>query len=129
DVAQPGDYEKCAELAKQVIDLGQYHLMADYQKAIGGANEFNPESIFEWQADRALLAVGEHSIFGQFTLPRDIVGLVPEAGQTGESNIVSEIGFFNKYHDLDYRKESTFITEGINREGKKVSWQQFTYPY
>src|SRR5690606_28239042 len=26
--AQPGDYEKCAELAKQVIDLGQYHLMA-----------------------------------------------------------------------------------------------------
>ncbi len=129
EAAQAGDYKSCAELAKQVIDLGPYHLMADYQKAVGGEDEFNAESIFEWQADRVLLAVGEHSVYGQFTLPRDIVGLVPEAGQTGESNIASEIGFFNKYNDLDYRKESTFITQGTNRQGNVVSWQQFTYPF
>ena len=129
EAAQTDDYKKCADLAKQVIDLGPYRLMTDYQKAIGGEDEFNPESIFEWQADRVLLAVGEQSVFGQFTLPRDIVGLVPEAGQTGESNIASEVGFFNKYNNLDYRKESTFITQGTNRQGNVVTWQQFTYPF
>ena len=127
--SQSDDYQKCADLAKQVIDLGVYQLMSDYQKAIGGEDEFNAESIFEWQADRLLLAVGEQSVYGQFTLPRDIIGLVPEAGQTGESNIASEIGFFNKYNNLDYRKESTFITQGTNRQNKVVPWQQFTYPY
>lgn len=129
EAGQSGDYAKCAELAKQVIDLGVYQLLPDYQKVIGGENEFSKESIFEWQADRTLTSVGEQSIYGQFTLPRNIVGYVPEAGVSGESNIVAEIPFFNKFNDLDYRKESTFITSGKNAQGQTLTWEQFTYPY
>lgn len=129
EAANPNDYQLCAALAKEVIDSPQSQLVSDYQKAIGAANKFNTESLFEWQADRNIISVGEHSIFGQFMLPRDIVDLVPEAGQTGESNIVSEIAYFNRYDDRDYRKESTFITEGVNRQGQAVTWQQFTYPF
>lgn len=129
EAGSAGDYQKCADLAKEVIDMTQYRLMPDYQQAVGSANEFSAESLFEWQGDRNLLSVGEHSVFGQFTLPRDIIGLVPEAGQTGESNVVSEIAFFNRYDDQDYRKESTFITQGTNRQNKVVTWREFTYPF
>ncbi|PPL02183.1 Starch-binding associating with outer membrane [Parapedobacter indicus] len=129
DVSESTDYQRCADLAAEVIAMPEHHLTPNYQDAIGAANKFNPESLFEWQADRILTPVGKQSIFGQFTLPRDIVGLVPEAGQTGESQIVSEIAFFNRYDDRDYRKESTFITSGINRQGEEVTWQQFTFPF
>lgn len=129
EAAESTDYQRCADLAAEVIAMPEHGLMQDYQKAIGAANKFNRESLFEWQADRVLTPVGKQSVFGQFTLPRDIVGLVPEAGQTGESQIVSEIAFFNRYDDRDYRKESTFITSGINRQGEEVSWQQFTFPF
>ncbi len=127
--AEASDYQRCAELCAEVIATPAHQLMADYQDAIGAANKFNAESLFEWQADRVLTPVGKQSVFGQFTLPRDIVGLVPEAGQTGESQIVSEVAFFNRYDDRDYRKESTFITSGTNRQGQQVSWQQFTFPF
>jgi len=127
--AQTEDYQRCADLAAEVIAMPEHHLMEDYQEAVGAEDKFNPESLFEWQADRVLTPVGKQSIFGQFTLPRDIVGLVPEEGQTGESQIVSEVAFFNRYDDRDYRKESTFITEGTNREGQQVNWQQFTFPF
>lgn len=129
DAAESNDYQRCADLAAEVIAMPEHHLMPNYQDAVGAANKFNPESLFEWQADRILTPVGKQSIFGQFTLPRDIVGLVPEAGQTGESQIVSEIAFFDRYDDRDYRKESTFITSGTNRQGEDVSWQQFTFPF
>ncbi|WP_188506344.1 RagB/SusD family nutrient uptake outer membrane protein [Parapedobacter pyrenivorans] len=129
DAAESNDYQRCADLAAEVIAMPEHRLMPNYQDAIGAANKFNAESLFEWQADRILTPVGKQSVFGQFTLPRDIVGLVPEAGQTGESQIVSEIAFFNRYDDRDYRKESTFITAGTNRQGEEVGWQQFTFPF
>ncbi len=129
DVAESTDYQRCADLTAEVIAMPEHQIMPDYQDAIGAANKFNPESLFEWQADRILTPVGKQSVFGQFTLPRDIIGLVPEEGQTGESQIVSEIAFFNRYDDRDYRKESTFITSGINRQGEEVNWQQFTFPF
>src|SRR5690606_34832839 len=84
EAAENTDYQRCADLAAEVIAMPEHQLMPDYQKAVGAANKFNPESLFEWQADRILTPVGKQSIFGQFTLPRDIIGLVPEAGQTGE---------------------------------------------
>jgi hypothetical protein len=129
DAAQSSDYQRAADLSNEVIQSPAYQVVPNFQDAIGGEDEFNKESIFEWQADRNLISVGEHSIFGQFTLPLDIVGLVPEQNQTGESQVVSEIEFFNKFNNNDYRKESTFITSGKRRNGQVVTWQQFTYPY
>lgn len=128
DAAEAGDYQKCADLCQQVIAMPEHHLMADYQKAIGGANEFNPESLFEWQGDRNVVSLGEHSILGQFTEPQGIYGYIPE-NATGNSDIASEVAYFNLYNDQDYRKESTFITEGYTKTGQLISWQQFTYPY
>lgn len=128
DAAQQGDYQQCADLCQKVINMPAHHLMANYQDAIGAGNEFNPESLFEWQADRNLVALGEHSIFGQFTEPIDIYGYIPE-GATGNSDIASEVAYFNMYSDSDYRKESTFITEGYNKSGQLISWRNFTYPY
>lgn len=123
------DYEKCAALAKEVIDMPEHFLMANYQDAIGAEDEFNPESLFEWQGDRNLRPLGNHSVLGQFTLPINVMGIVPEAGQSGNSDIVSEIEYFNLYDDRDYRKESTFITEGLNRLGVVTDWTKFTYPF
>ncbi|MEX2569453.1 MAG: RagB/SusD family nutrient uptake outer membrane protein [Cyclobacteriaceae bacterium] len=123
------DYQRCADLAKEVIDSPNHQLVSNYQNAIGVANKFNPESLFELQGDRVLIPLGMHTIFGQFTIPRDIIGLVPEEGQTGNSDIVSEINYFNLYDDRDYRKESTFVTEGVNRQGEHVTWESFTFPY
>lgn len=127
--AEASDYQNCANLAEEVIGMGNYRLMDDYQMAIGAANKFNPESLFELQGNRNIIPLGMHTIFGQFTLPRDIIGLVPEVGQTGNSDIVSEIPFFNLYDNRDYRKESTFITEGVNRQGEHVTWREFTFPF
>lgn len=128
EAAQQDDYQQCADLCKQVIDMPEHHLMADYQKAIGGGNEFNPESLFEWQGDRNLVSLGEHSIFGQFTQPSGIYGYIPESA-TGNSDIASEVAYFNLYSDSDYRKESTFITDGYTKNGQYRTWQNFTYPY
>src|SRR5690606_4845648 len=129
EAAGSDDYQLCANLAKEVIDMPEHYLMDDYQDAIGAANEFNPESLFEWQGDRNLRPLGNHSILGQFTLPIDILGYVPEEGQVGNSDIVSEIEYFELYSDLDYRTESTFILERNNRNGELVPWTEFTYPF
>ena len=127
--SESGDYQRCADLAKEVIDMPEHRLMEDYEKAIGVEDEFNDESLFEWQGDRNLRPLGNHTIFGQFTLPLDIIGYVPEEGQTGSSNMVAEVNYFNLYDDRDYRKEMTFITEGVNRNGELVQWTEFTYPF
>ena len=129
EAAGGNDYQLSADLAQEVIDMPEHQLMADYQEAIGAEDEFNQESLFEWQGDRILAPLGELSIFGIFTLPIDIFGYIPEEGATGNSDIVSEIGYYNMYDDQDYRKASTFITEGPTAEGDTVNWQQFTYPF
>lgn len=129
EAAGANDYQQCANLAKEVIDMSEHYLMPNYQDAIGAANEFNPESLFEWQGDRNLRPLGNHSILGQFTLPIDILGYVPEEGQVGNSDIVSEIEYFELYNEEDYRTESTFILEGLNRNGDWVPWTEFTYPF
>jgi len=129
EAAGDNDYQNCAELAKEVIDMPEHHLMEDYEKAIGVEDEFNPESLFEAQGDRNILPLGMHTIFGIFMLPSDIYGYIPGEGNDGNSDMVSEIDYFNKYDDEDYRKECTFITEGVNAEGDTIPWQEFTFPY
>ena len=129
EAGQSTDYQNCASLAAEVIAMPNYNLLPDFQQVFGPTNEFNEESIFEWQADRVLAPSGVNSIFGHFMLPRDILGFYPEADQAGEGTIFSEIAFFNLFNENDYSKESTFITEGTNRQGQHITWQQFTYPY
>ncbi|MBO9154710.1 RagB/SusD family nutrient uptake outer membrane protein [Chitinophaga sp. GCM10012297] len=126
--AQAGDYQKCADLCSEVLAMPQHVLLADYEKAIGSEDEFNQESLFEWQGDRALISSGEHSIFGSFSLPR---GMLVIPGQTASDGggIAAEVQFFNKYPDDDYRKECTFYTSGPDKNGNTVTWQQLAVPY
>jgi len=128
EAADSNDYQLCADLSKEIIDMPHYRLVEDYQDAVGPHNKFNTESIFEWNADRTIQE-GKHSTFGHFMLPRDILGIYPEAGQAGSSGYVSEVAYFNLYDDRDYRKESTFITHGRNRNGQDIPWTQFTIPF
>lgn len=126
--AQTGDYQKCADLCSEVLAMPQHTLLPDYEKAIGSEDEFNRESLFEWQGDRALISSGEHSILGSFSLPR---GMLVIPGQTASDGggIAAEVNFFNKYPDDDYRKECTFYTSGPDKNGVTVTWQQLAVPY
>lgn len=128
EAAGSNDYQLCAELCKEVIDMPEHHLMDDYQDIFGPPNEFNAESLFEWQGDRILSPVGEHSMFGSFSMPRGIK-LFPEQGATDGGGIVSSVEYFQLYDAGDYRRESTFVTEGPDFDGEWLSWEQFTYPY
>src|SRR3546814_913380 len=46
EAAGGNDYQLCADIAKEVIDMPEHHLMPDYQQVFGPPNEFNPESLF-----------------------------------------------------------------------------------
>lgn len=122
------DYQLCADLCEEVLDMPEHHLMDDYQDIFGPPNEFNAESLFEWQGDRVLSPLGEHSPFGSFAMPRGIF-LFPEQGPTDGGGIVSTVEYFNLYPEEDYRRESTFVTEGPNRNGDWLTWQQFQFPF
>lgn len=126
--AEASDYQLCADLCQEVIDMPEHHLMSDYKKIFGPPNEFNAESLFEWQGDRILSPLGEHSVLGSFSMPRGIF-LFPEQGASDGGSIVSTVEFFNLYPADDYRRESTFVTQGPNRAGNMVTWQQFQFPY
>ncbi|WP_257669221.1 RagB/SusD family nutrient uptake outer membrane protein [Parapedobacter tibetensis] len=126
--AGDNDYQLCADLCKEVIDMPEHHLMPDYQQVFGPPNEFNPESLFEWQGDRNLSPLGELSPLGAFSMPRGIK-LFEEQGPSDGGGIVSTVDYFNLYQEEDYRRESTFVTGGVNFEGEWLTWQQFTNPY
>lgn len=128
EAAGETDYQLCADLCQEVIDMPEHHLMPDYQDIFGPPNEFNPESLFEWQGDRTLSPLGEHSILGAFSLPRGI-RLIDEQSPSDGGGIVSTVEYFSLYDENDYRRESTLVTEGRNLDGEWVSWEQFTYPY
>ncbi|MGV3763947.1 RagB/SusD family nutrient uptake outer membrane protein [Parapedobacter sp.] len=128
EAAGNDDYRLCADLCKEVIDMPEHHLMPDYQQVFGPPNEFNPESLFEWQGDRVLTPVGEHSPLGAFTMPRGIK-LFEEQGPSDGGSIVSTVAYFNLYDEEDYRRESTFVTEGVDFDGQWLTWPQFTNPY
>lgn len=128
EAAGGNDYQLCADICKEVIEMPEHHLMPDYQQVFGPSNEFNPESLFEWQGDRNLAPAGEHSPLGAFTMARGIK-LFEEQGPSDGGSIVSTVEYFNLYKDGDYRRESTFVTEGPDFDGEWLTWQQFTNPY
>ncbi|QEC52359.1 putative outer membrane starch-binding protein [Anseongella ginsenosidimutans] len=128
EAAGSNDYQLCADLCKEVIEMPEHHLMPDYQQVFGPSNEFNPESLFEWQGDRNLAPVGEHSPLGAFTMPRGIK-MFEEQGPSDGGSIVSTVEYFNLYQEQDYRRESTFVTEGTTFDGEYLTWQQFVNPY
>lgn len=128
EAAGPNDFQLCADLCKEVIDMPEHQLMPDYQDVFGPNNEFNAESLFEWQGDRLLSPLGEHSPLGSFSMPRGIF-LFPQQGPTDGGGIVSTVEYFSLYPEEDYRRESTFVTEGPNKNGDWLTWQQFEFPY
>jgi hypothetical protein len=128
EAAGATDYQLCADLCEEVLNMPEHRLMDDYQQIFGPPNEFNAESLFEWQGDRVLSPLGEHSILGAFSMPRGIF-LFPEQGPSDGGGIVSTVSYFNLYPEEDYRRESTFVTEGPNRAGDWLTWPQFQFPY
>lgn len=126
--AQQGDYQRCADLCNEVIAMPQHTLLPDYEKAIGAEDEFNRESLFEWQGDRVLISAGELSIFGAFALPRGML-VVPGQAASDGGGIAAEVAYFNRYPDNDYRKECTFYTSGPDKNGNTITWQQLAVPY
>ncbi|MFC3196804.1 RagB/SusD family nutrient uptake outer membrane protein [Parapedobacter deserti] len=124
----PDDYQLCATLCNQVLDMPEHGLMPDYQLIFGPPNEFNRESLFEWQGDRKLSPLGEHSILGSFSLPRGI-RIFPEQTASDGGSTVSTVAYFNLYDERDYRRESTFVYEGESFNGQWLSWEQFPTPY
>jgi len=128
DAAGPDDYQLCATLCSEVLAMPEHGLMADYQSVFGPPNEFNQESLFEWQGDRKLSPLGEHSIYGSFSLPRGI-RIFPEQAASDGGSTVSTVAYFELYDERDYRRESTFVYEGENFNGQWLSWEQFTVPY
>ncbi|SIN71710.1 RagB/SusD family nutrient uptake outer membrane protein [Chitinophaga niabensis] len=125
---QADDYQKCADLCNEVLTMPEHVLLPDYEKAVGGEDEFNKESLFEWQGDRVLTTSSELSILGSFSLPRGMYVIPGQAASDGGS-IVSEVAYFNRYPDNDYRKECTFYISGPDKNGNTITWQQLAVPY
>ena len=128
DAKQADDYQKCADLCNEVLAMPEHTLLPDYEKAVGVEDEFNKESLFEWQGDRILTTSSELCVLGSFSLPRGMYVIPGQAASDGGS-IVSEVPYFNKYPDNDYRKECTFYTSGPDKNGNTITWQQLAVPY
>lgn len=126
--AKPDDYQQCADICNEVLAIPEHKLLDDYEKAIGGEDEFNKESLFEWQGDRVLNTSTELNAIGAFCLPRGMFVIPAQAASDGGS-IGSEVAYFNRYPDNDYRKECTFYTSGPDKNGNTITWQQLAIPY
>ncbi|MRG44959.1 RagB/SusD family nutrient uptake outer membrane protein [Chitinophaga sp. SYP-B3965] len=126
--AKPDDYQKCADMCNETLAIPEHTLLPDYEKAIGGEDEFNKESLFEWQGDRVLNTSSELNAVGAFCLPRGMYVIPTQTASDGGS-IGSEVAYFNRYPDNDYRKECTFYTVGPDKNGNPITWQQLAVPY
>lgn len=126
--AKTDDYQKCADMCNEVLAIPEHTLLNDFEKAIGAEDEFNKESLFEWQGDRVLTTSSELCILGSFSLPRGMFVIPGQAASDGGS-LVSEVAYFNRYPADDYRKECTFYTSGPDKNGNPITWQQLAVPY
>ncbi|MCL3779283.1 RagB/SusD family nutrient uptake outer membrane protein [Prolixibacteraceae bacterium JC049] len=108
---ETANYQKAADKAKEVINMGVYTLFDRYEKIWLQKNENIGEWIFSFQGNRN---AGVGSKFGKPFLP-------PE--ESGWVDYFAEPHFFNIFPEGE-RKEITFHTVFTTKSGDKIPWQE-----
>lgn len=115
-------WQKSADAATDVIDLGYYELYPDYTELFKVENERNKEYIWAHQA--VVEGPGNNYINGAFPIGFSIE---PKSGFTWTSNMRNWAAqyrlydsFYNSFEEGDQRKE-LIISEYINKKGETVS--------
>lgn len=108
-------WQKCADVAKQIIDLGQYDLVPEYKDVFAIENEGNEELLWVHPCapDPANVA---HQLIG-LLLPTDYPLLPNQA--TWAARIYTFDSVIDSFEDDDVRKD-VFVTEYVNKAGKTI---------
>lgn len=105
-----GDWQKAADYAKQVIDLGVYSLVPDYIKVFLPEYENGPEHIFTLQAE-----IGSApSRFTNAYNPREL----PRGKGGGNGIAIPTLWQYNSYIAGDYRQEVNYRQTWVDGNGK-----------
>lgn len=126
--AEPAEsyYQKAADEAQSVIDLGAYALFPDYAHVFREEHENGSEHIFSVNFDRDNL-VSEQG-FGLFLAPQGVAHT--EFPERGTSWMWTSDEFFERFPDGDYRKDVTFVTEAPSLEdGTTVPYTGWQFPH
>lgn len=129
-------WQKSADAAKKLMDLGKYQLWADYTTLFSVDNE-EKQKEFVWVYPCSTLTPGNEFINGAF--PADYKSL-PDGRFLFTSNMRNwarmdrlKDSFYNSFDPNDLRK-NVIITEYLNSAGKKISLlnqdntRSFKYP-
>ena len=113
-------WQKCADMARQIIDLQDYALYPDYFGLFQAANERNKEFIWVRQAS----VLGPGNVFMSSYYPPDFqqdpkTGLTFMGRNFGAQYRLLD-GFYNSFDPEDKRLE-LILTEYINSKGKTIS--------
>ena len=120
-----GDFEQSATLAKEVIDSNKYGLWDNYADAFKFSGRGGKEAIFSvGNGDGGgRLSFWE---FGQMN-----VRLLPKALSREVDGVINTQGWqvatqdlYDSFSPEDERRDATFITEFINRDGKNIKLDQ-----
>jgi len=119
-------WQKCADMAKQIMDMNKYELNASYSAMFRAENERNKEFIWVRPAYPAAVGSGPSNDWEAYVFP---VGFQkdPISGLTYLNNWRNyaaqyslRSGFYNSFAANDKRKE-TVLTSYINMQGQTVS--------
>lgn len=107
---QSDDYQQAVNLLEDVINSGEYGLVADYGSLFNLDTEVNEEVIFSIQH---ITVEGQGRFDQQWLNPR---GSGWMAGQYNQTN--AELPFYFSYKEGDLRRDASWITEYIDASGK-----------
>lgn len=116
-------WQKCADMAKQIMDLGIYELWADYTTLFNVENEQRNKE-FIWVYTCSPLDVGNELMNGSFpqqfasTVDGSIVFLDNMRNWARMDRLYDS--FYNSFDEKDDRRK-TILTEYINTAGKTIS--------
>ncbi len=119
-------WQKCADMAKQIIDLNYYQLSADYSAMFRVENERNKEYIWVRPCIASSTGSGAGNDWEAYVFPvgfqKDVVsGLVYLNNWRNYAAQYSlRDAFYNSFAADDKRK-STILTSYINTQGKTIS--------
>lgn len=120
-------FDLAAQKAKEVIDLGVYHLLPDYADVWRVDNKNHAEDIFSIQRDCQVQVNLGGSFFSRrvFHYAPNGSGIIP-GGEDGDWKAAPD--FYANFPE-DYRKEVTFMTEWTYPDGETRIFEPTCWKY
>jgi len=117
-----GEYQKCADMAQEVINSGRYQLWSNYSDVFKLSSRNGKEAIFSvgfGDADGAI-SFWEVGQFNVRLLPAELSRDIPEISNTQGWQVATQ-NLYDSYSSADSRKDVTFMTQFNKPDGSTVN--------